>query len=728
MRGSTRLALLGILGLAAVTASPPAARAATPAVYTVVEGKDTSTGKPVLVLLGNGLTGCKSFELTDSLGNPAGDVVLVLKSRNMAVLSLPEGLPQGTYGLTLGYGRGLEQSHQVVLTNGMPLEGTVQETALATTLKDDLDDAATLGGHAPAWYCDATNVDAGVLDPARFSAWDDLVAESKVGTAAGQVAAGDHLHDGRYFTETESDARYPSATGLSTAGTINNAGNPVDWTRLKNVPAGIADGVDSGATYTAAAGGGLSLSGTAFSASFGGTGSATTVARSDHDHDTRYYTQSQLNATGGTLNSALNPVDWSRLKNIPTGIADGVDDNSWTESGANAYRATGRIGIGTTSPNAALQCEGLEGVVFGGQLNAGTFPTSSSSVRMVWYPKKAAFRAGLITSTQWDDANIGTASFATGEDSKASEYAAFSAGWQTIASGQASVAMGYATEATGGNAVALGASTLASGGASTAMGSSTTASNSAATSMGSGTTASGFAATAMGWNGTASGQASTAMGVGCTASGNYSIATGSATFATGAFSISGGFQTTAQAQASLVLGRYNVIAGTTNAWVATDPVLVVGNGTSTLATANCFTLLKNGNLTIAGTLTQSSDGRLKKDVAPVTGALRKVTALRGVSYLFKDGSLRPSERQIGLVAQEVREVLPELVQEGADGNLAVAYGNLSAVLVEAVKEQQAEIDEKDREIAALRKELAAAKASIEERLARLEKAAAPASK
>jgi hypothetical protein len=53
--------------------------------------------------------------------------------------------------------------------------------------------------------------------------------------AATTVARGDHIHDGRYFTEAE----------LSAAGVINTGGNPVDWTKLKNVPAGFADGVDA---------------------------------------------------------------------------------------------------------------------------------------------------------------------------------------------------------------------------------------------------------------------------------------------------------------------------------------------------------------------------------------------------------------------------------------------------------------------------------------------------
>lgn len=110
------------------------------------------------------------------------------------------------------------------------------------------------------------------------------------------VARGDHLHDGRYFTEAE----------LSMLGTINAPANPVDWSRLKGVPGGFADGVDGDTLYTNGAG--LSLAGTVFSAAFtaagGDNGAAATVARGDHAHDGRYPIQSGRGGgqviTGGT--------------------------------------------------------------------------------------------------------------------------------------------------------------------------------------------------------------------------------------------------------------------------------------------------------------------------------------------------------------------------------------------------------------------------------------------
>ena len=93
-----------------------------------------------------------------------------------------------------------------------------------------------------------------------------------------------------------------------------------------------------------------------------------------------------------------------------------------------------------------------------------------------------------------------------------------------------------------------------------------------------------------------------------------------------------------------------------------------------------------GNVTAAGDIVAFSDARRKTDIQTITGAVAKVEALRGVTYTRTD--IEDKSRKLGLIAQEVREVLPEVVVEGDDGMLTVAYGNVVGVLVEAVKEQQ----------------------------------------
>jgi hypothetical protein len=91
----------------------------------------------------------------------------------------------------------------------------------------------------------------------------------------------------------------------------------------------------------------------------------------------------------------------------------------------------------------------------------------------------------------------------------------------------------------------------------------------------------------------------------------------------------------------------------------------------------------------AGTVNTTSDERAKKDITPITGALNKVQQLGGYSFTLKE----TDERSSGVIAQEVQKVMPELVQEGAEGLLAVQYGNMVGLLIEAIKEQQAQIDE-----------------------------------
>jgi hypothetical protein len=96
-----------------------------------------------------------------------------------------------------------------------------------------------------------------------------------------------------------------------------------------------------------------------------------------------------------------------------------------------------------------------------------------------------------------------------------------------------------------------------------------------------------------------------------------------------------------------------------------------------------------GDFSSPGNVTAYSDARLKTNVHTITDALHKVAQLRGVTY-HKDGN--PG---LGVIAQEVREILPELVAEGEDANktLSVAYGNMVGVLIEAIKELKAEVDE-----------------------------------
>jgi len=84
----------------------------------------------------------------------------------------------------------------------------------------------------------------------------------------------------------------------------------------------------------------------------------------------------------------------------------------------------------------------------------------------------------------------------------------------------------------------------------------------------------------------------------------------------------------------------------------------------------------------------ASDARLKKDVAPVEGALEKIDQIRGVYYNWVDEA-QPQDRQVGVIAQEIQAVYPELVKEGGNGYLSVDYPKLTAVLIQSIKELKA---------------------------------------
>jgi hypothetical protein len=93
-------------------------------------------------------------------------------------------------------------------------------------------------------------------------------------------------------------------------------------------------------------------------------------------------------------------------------------------------------------------------------------------------------------------------------------------------------------------------------------------------------------------------------------------------------------------------------------------------------------------------LHQTSDARLKENIGPLTDALDRVSRLRGVGFNWKNPPAdKAQSRNLGLIAQEVRAVVPEAVSEGRGGHLGINYAAITVLLLEAVKEQQKQIDE-----------------------------------
>ena len=96
-----------------------------------------------------------------------------------------------------------------------------------------------------------------------------------------------------------------------------------------------------------------------------------------------------------------------------------------------------------------------------------------------------------------------------------------------------------------------------------------------------------------------------------------------------------------------------------------------------------------GNITVSGDFISTSDVSIKENVKPILNPIEKVKELSGYTF----NRIGHDKRSVGLMAQDVEKVLPEAVSENGEGVKSLAYGNLVALLVETVKEQQKQIDE-----------------------------------
>lgn len=119
---------------------------------------------------------------------------------------------------------------------------------------------------------------------------------------------------------------------------------------------------------------------------------------------------------------------------------------------------------------------------------------------------------------------------------------------------------------------------------------------------------------------------------------------------------------------------------------------LVGSFNDTLLTNSID--LKQGNINLdkgdislkEGQLLAYSDERLKTDIRPIENALERVDKLKGVYYYWKDDNKNEKTQQIGLIAQNVQQQFPELVNTDKNGVLCVDYPKLTAILIECVKD------------------------------------------
>jgi len=117
-------------------------------------------------------------------------------------------------------------------------------------------------------------------------------------------------------------------------------------------------------------------------------------------------------------------------------------------------------------------------------------------------------------------------------------------------------------------------------------------------------------------------------------------------------------------------------------------------------------VIVNGSGTVSGSWTVSSDVRFKKNIEPIDNGLNIVESLNPVKYdLRKDefpDKKFSDKRQVGLIAQDVEKVLPEVVNTDAEGFKSIDYAKINVLLIDAIKEQQKSIDELKKEIELLK--------------------------
>lgn len=162
----------------------------------------------------------------------------------------------------------------------------------------------------------------------------------------------------------------------------------------------------------------------------------------------------------------------------------------------------------------------------------------------------------------------------------------------------------------------------------------------------------------------------------------------------------------------------NLIKGLTDA--GSDRRVALFSGSSTIVTSQGFVLDNSGSLGVkvnesslplsyaldvsgsiraSGTVLQSSDERLKENIYPIDNASSRVSQIEGVYFNWKE----KEGKRVGVLAQQVEKVLPEVVSKDNNGYLNVDYGGIVPLLIEAINEQKSIIDDLEARITDLEK-------------------------
>jgi hypothetical protein len=204
------------------------------------------------------------------------------------------------------------------------------------------------------------------------------------------------------------------------------------------------------------------------------------------------------------------------------------------------------------------------GFVAHGAFGTGVVPATGTGTRLMWYPGKAAFRAGRIDDqgpALWDDAQVGNYSTAFGIVPLASAPYAFAAGYLVEATNDGAAAFGFGTLASGFTSLAAGYQSEATGHSATALGRLTIASGAYSFAAGLQNQAQGYGSVALGNASIAAGSMSFVHGNTSTATGLYSFIHGNGNTAGGSFAFVNGFKNTADGYIATVLGRESSAGG-----------------------------------------------------------------------------------------------------------------------------------------------------------------------
>jgi len=286
--------------------------------------------------------------------------------------------------------------------------------------------------------------------------------------------------------------------------------------------------------------------------------------------------------------------------------------------------------------------------------NEEMFETVNDST-MLWYKQKNAFRVGHVEIDS--DADVGQASFASGgkhlasgdfstvmgQECRARNFAAVAIGNITTADGYASVALGWRATAEGPYSFAAGRDSYAPGNSSVALG--------ACYSQGDYSFAAGYGSGA-------SGLGSTTIGWQSQNSGNYSIVLGSNNDAYGNNSTAIGSNVIGRSYNSLNTGRFNKVEGSMSEWIDTDPLFVIGNGSSVTLRSNAFEVKKDGTTYIPSLYTTSSDSTKKSVYVDSLGKLC-VAAKGDVDYEKIERIIKENTNlkdQLAVIKRELDEI------------------------------------------------------------------------